>query len=230
MIIEYIKNHLDSIPKEDRGLALRASESGKCARALGYKVHGFTPLPLNWRAQLVFKIGHHVESDLEEIMAKYGLNSQQQEVELEIGGTKIRGHVDGLFGEYVVDFKSTTTYGFKRAKSGDVGDYDRQMHFYMKALGLRKAMLVYYCKETSDLCEVEVEWSDSIWAEVEKRFLSVITSTKERLPDREYGPGAKGALPWQCSYCAYVKHCWPTYDLSFTPEGKPVLTVPKEPK
>ena len=229
MLIENIKKHLDGQGNANRsGDSLRASSAGKCARAIGYGVHGFKGEPLNWRARLVFKMGDHVESDLVEIVKGYGLTDMQKEVVVTIDGTEIKGHIDGIYNESVVDFKSTTTFGFKRAQQGDPGNYDRQLHFYMKALGLKRALLVYYCKETSDLCELVVPWNDDTWAEVESRFRSVIQSTRDKLPNKEYGPNEKGALPWQCSYCSFVKTCWPEYELSFDGKGKPVLKVKKE--
>jgi hypothetical protein len=66
-----------------------------------------------------------------------------------------------------------------------------------------------------------------IWNEVENRFLSVIKSTPDNLPDREFRENEKGALPWQCSYCSFVGHCYPDYSLSFDKDNKPILTKNK---
>lgn len=226
MLIEKIKEHWNQY-KETRGPdnGLRASNSGKCARSIAYKYHGFEGAPLNWRARLVFGLGDMVEKQCVDVMKNYGLTDMQKECSVTIDGVEIKGHIDGLFQGLVVDFKSTTTFGFKNAKKGDVGDYLHTMHFYMKALGLKQALLVYYCKEQSDLCEVLVNWDDTAWAQVEERFRKVLKSTKENLPAREYGPNAKGALPWNCTYCAFTKNCWPNYTLSFSDAGKPVMTV-----
>jgi hypothetical protein len=233
MLIEHLKKHLDDFEagREQAKSGLRASSAGKCARAIAYQEHGYKGEPLNWRARLVFRLGDSIEKDLTYILKDYGLTDMQKECSVTIAGTEIKGHIDGIWnGDTVVDFKTTTTFGFKKAAAGDVGSYDRQLHFYMKALGLKRAVLVYYCKEQSDLLEVVVPWNDSIWQEVQDRFTKVIKSTKAALPNREYEANDKGKLPWQCSYCNYVRTCWPEVDLSFDEKGKPVLTPKNEEK
>lgn len=177
---------------------------------------------------MVFDLGDTIEDQLVKVAVQYGLKDLQKECSVTIDGVVIGGTIDGILDDMIVDFKSTTTHSIKAAMRGDVGSYDRQMHFYMKALGFSKALLVYYCKETSNLHEVLIHWDDNIWNEVEERFRKVIRSTKENLPDREYGPGKTGRLPWQCSYCAYVETCWPDVKLNFDDAGKPQLFVKKE--
>lgn len=228
MIIEKIKKHLDDLSKsekrENKNL-LRASSSGKCTRAIAYSYHGFEGTSLNWRAQLVFKIGHHTEADLQEIAKLYGLDDFQKECSIKINDVEIIGHVDGIWDKtHVVDFKTTTTYGFKEAKKGIVGDYLYQMNFYMKALGLKHAILVYYCKETSDLHEVHLDFDELAWGRIKTKFEKVLSSTKESLPAKDYAPNEKGVLPWQCSYCSFNKHCFPDFELTFNDSGKPQLT------
>lgn len=233
MLIEHIKQHWNK-HEEARSWSngLRASSSGKCARAIAYQYHGYDAEPLNWRARLVFRLGDIIESDLVGVARLYGLTDEQKECSITIDGVEIKGHVDGILGDTVVDFKSTTTFGFKKAKGNptkgvkeDVGDYLFTMHFYMKALSLEKALLVYYCKEQSDLHEVSLKYDPKIWDMVEERFRKVILSKKDSLPDREFFPNEKGALPWQCSYCSFNRQCWPEYSLAFDGAGKPHLYV-----
>lgn len=225
MLIEKIKSQLDAVPPRPSSKGtLRASSSGKCTKAIAYSYHGFEELPTRWRGKLVFKMGDHTESDLVEYASKVGLTDMQKECSAVINGVEIFGHIDGIFNNtHVVDFKSTTTFGFKDAKKGDVGAYLYQVTFYMHALGLSKALLVYYCKETSDLCEVEITYSSTIWNQIVERFTKVINSSPDDLPDRDYEANAKGILPWQCSYCSFVNLCRPDYHLTFNEKGKPEL-------
>ena len=227
MLIDKIKTFLN-IPSEDNGNGLRASSSGSCTRQIAYKYHGFEGIPLNWRAKLVFDLGDKIETQMAGLSEQFGLKDRQKTISVEIGGVKIFGHVDGIFEDMVVDFKSTTTYALKDARKGNVGSYKYTMHFYMKGAGLKKALLVYYCKETSALEEVVIEWDENVWLEIVSKFTKVITSTKDSLPDRDYGPNANGFLPWQCSYCSYVKQCYPQANLTFTDDGKPQLKIKKE--
>ena len=42
------------------------------------------------------------------------------------------------------------------------------------------------------------------------------------------GTLTEAPLPWQCRYCAFVGHCWPTATLSFDEGERPVYTVTRE--
>lgn len=229
MLIEKIKNHLNNQQDNYKSNGLRASNSGKCTRQLAYLYHGFEGQKLNWRARLVFKLGHQIEADLVDIAQHYGLTDMQRECSLEIAGKAISGHIDGILnGDTIVDFKSCTTYSMKAAKKGDVGDYVYQMNFYMHALGLKQALLVYYCKETSALHEVILKYDPLIVNQIIEKFTKVIQSAKDNLPDRDYGPTKTGLLPWQCSYCSYVTQCYENTVMEFTPDGKPQIFINKQ--
>lgn len=228
MIIEHILQHF-SKEEENRewSTGLRGSAAGKCARAIAYQVHGYTAEPLSARARMVFRMGDLVEQDMIDACLASGveLTNLQEEVELTIDGTRITGHIDAQLDDIIVDFKSINTMRFKQADKGIIDDsYVAQMHFYMKAKGLTKALVVYYDKNVSAVCEVKVRFDEAIWNQVEQRFKSVIHSTPDELPSREYGLTSKGTLPWQCSYCAYNKHCWPEQQTDFV-KGKPVTTI-----
>lgn len=225
MMIEHIKKHLDELPRDRAETSpIRASNSGKCARAIAYQLHGYESTPLNWRAKLVFDLGDKIEDQLATIAVQYGLTDRQSEVSVVIDGHEIKGHLDGMWNGAPIDFKSCAARSFTTAKKGDIGSYIFTMHFYMKATNTDSSVLVYYNKDTSDLCEVIVPFDDGVWSLVEARFRRVFASTKENLPEREFKMNDKGVLPWQCSYCGYNKHCWPSQVLSFTSAGKPVLT------
>ena len=225
MLVELIQKHYAQ-EEEDRKWAspIRMSSAGQCARKIAYQLHGFKMEPLSARARMLFRLGDLVEKDLVEVSVKYGLVDMQKEVEVEIAGHTIKGHIDGRVGDTVVDFKSCSDYAFKLAESGKIDEsYSCNMHMYMKGMGLKKALLVYYKKHTSHICEVEINWDDRVWDTIVNRWVSVLNSDKDSLPAREYGPNAKGKLPWNCSYCSACQHCWPDFELTFTKQGKPEL-------
>ena len=56
----------------------------------------------------------------------------------------------------------------------------------MKALSLQKCRFVFENKNTSHLSEWMVEFSPELWQEIEARFASVLRSSPQNLPDREY--------------------------------------------
>jgi len=199
----------------------RASSSGECARKLAYKKLGFEGEPLNDRAKRVFRLGYIIEKEMTDALP--GLESIQAEGKVIIDGQEITCHCDGIYNDCIIDFKSINGLGFKRVQTGFVEpSYISQMHVNMKAFGKRRAVLEFYCKDTSHIHECSIEWVDSIWDEIVERFRKVIKATDSSLPDREHEPKQDGTLPWQCSYCGYCKTCWPDYTMDIV-KGKPVF-------
>lgn len=212
---------------------LRLSSAGKCARALTYQLHNFEARPLSARARMVFRLGDTIEAEIKKLLIKYPpegieliMPEEQEVVSITIGETEIKGHIDGRTKNYLIEIKSINGLGFKRILKGDIGySYECQATAYMKGLGLQHTLFIFYNKDTSHIAEVKYNFDDKIWNEVIARFTSVIQSTKEKLPEREYQPLKTGNLPWQCSYCAYVNHCWPEHKVTFDDNDKPQLIV-----
>lgn len=238
MLVDKIIKHYDSIGKErskEKFSPIRGSNAGKCARALAYQYHGFDVKPLNARAIMVFELGDMIEEQLNTVASEYGLKNIQEKVSVAINGVEIFGAIDGDLNdpiEYpnptIVDFKSAATHSAKNMERGNLDyGYICQLHFYMKAKGYKQALVVFYDKNISKLGEMLVKWDDKIWDEIVKRFTSVLESTTENLPEREFRPNDKGKLPWQCSYCQFVETCHPNYELTFDKNNKPTLKIKK---
>jgi len=228
VLIEKILKHYNEVERErEWSNPLRMSNAGKCARAIAYQHLKYYPQPLNARARMVFRLGDLVEQDIVDIAQQLGLTDMQKEIKVMIAGQEVIGHIDGLYEGIPFDVKSTSDYGFKKAKRGDIDyGYICQMHMYMKGTGSKSAVLIFYNKNTSHLYEALVNWDDAVWEEIEKRFKSVLESTKDQLPAREYGANAKGNLDWHCSYCAFCAECWKgQYELLFDDDGKPTLKL-----
>lgn len=230
MLVDKINEYLTNLPARPESKALRGSSAGACARALGYQRHGEPGEKLSSRSHLVFELGNTIETQLVQYAEKLGLKDAQKEVSFFIDGEEINGHIDGIYSvdgeDWVIDFKSINTLGFKRAAGGFNNEkYIAQLHFYMKALGLNKSMLIYYNKDTSHMCEQSVFFDETVWQKIESRFREVINSTPENLPAREYEPNDKGIFPWQCSYCAYSKICRPDAEVVFDKNFKPIMKL-----
>lgn len=231
MIIEYI---LSGISKEEesreRTSPLRMSSSGKCARAVAYQLHGYEAEALNSRANMVFRLGHTIESEVKALIEKYcshlKITYPKDTITYEVDGKTIVGHIDGLVNnDTVLEVKSINGMRFKMLdREGIPSDYKAQACSYMKALNVKKALFIFYCKDTSHLKEMEYEFDPFLWEKIYNRFSSVVQSTKENLPEREYLPN-KGKLLWNCSYCSYNKHCYPEAKLEFDKNNKPQYLI-----
>lgn len=106
----------------------------------------------------VFKVGTLMHEWMEDEVSKELPDSVEQETPIEYvadNGIKFKGHADGFdpVGEVVYDFKSTSkqAYGGEDSYPDDFDgvkeDYLNQLHVYMKALGVKRAKLVWMNKK-----------------------------------------------------------------------------------
>ena len=153
----------------------------------------------------------------------------------------VRGHLDSTFlgndGElHVVDFKSISTRGLDRVgRDGVDYAYRCQMNAYMEATGLRTwGLLVYMNKNTQHLAEYVVPYDPMLVEAIRARFLRVLRSTPEALPEREHKqvpemvrkhPTGRWVLPWECGYCAWKGPCWGVGEPTEFRGSKPVWVV-----
>ena len=191
----------------------RCSSSGSCTRQLAYKKLGYEGEELSARALKVFRMGDLVEADLVDALGEL-LTDAQAEITCDLGEVKLSGHIDGTYfcpelkEKFVIDFKSINTRGFARAAKGEVDDkYKAQMNCYMHALGLRRAILIYYNKDTSATCEAVVEYDPTLIQKIKDKFIKVSQATKDNLPDRDYNIDDK-KTGWICNYCPYPVLCY----------------------
>jgi hypothetical protein len=234
MIVDNIIAKINEEQKNEvRKSPIRASASGYCARKIGYQLHEYPSDPLPARSVMTFRLGDIIEAEVKSLIAKYlpadyVIECPQEPCSLTIAGREIQGHVDGVIKapvSAILEVKSINTMGFKRLDTEGVDySYKCQAVFYQKAMGIPRTVFIYYDKNTSHLKQITYEFEEKIWQEVKSRWENVIASTKDKLPDREYEPNAKGALPWNCTYCSFMNLCWKT-ETTFTKAGKPILTV-----
>lgn len=233
MIVDLIHKGIEAHEATiEKTTPLRMSSAGKCQRAIAYQLHGFKPEPIKARGLMVFRLGHTIETEMKDLIdnnkpSNWTITYPKEDFFIEVEGEPIIGHVDGILkidGEAsILEIKSTNTRKYKEIEnSWDIPyEYKCQATAYMKALSLKNTIFIFYNKDTSHLLEIHYPYDEEIWKVVEKRFSNVIKSTKDTLPDREYGWNSKGKLDWHCSYCQFTKECWPESILGID-RGKPV--------
>lgn len=166
----------------------------------------------------------------------------------------IGGHIDGILilpGEEprLLEIKSISDIGFDLLQYAEGDKYQhieetyRASHAaYRKALGMTKSVFLFVNKNTSHTLWVEApEADDELALSVAvSRWYTVScwlrTRTDEAAPPeqmRDHNPMAetkrkkptgRTVLPWNCSYCRFVRACWPKARLDLE-TGKPVYVV-----
>ena len=234
-----------SIPVEinwdgDNGNILRLSGAGKCPRQTAYGKHYPEDAEeLSARALNVFIHGDILHAKERELIRRVTyLHGEEERVEFPLGGghPNVIGHIDGriFLGEqqHILDIKSVNTRGFKEALSvGPRQDYIDQLNAYMEATGVHHAVLWMYNKDTSHRAAVTLGYDADRAQAIRERFISVLKSTPDSLPDRMFEPQweisrgkrtGREYLPWNCGYCAFVDKCWADtgFEMVFE-KGKP---------
>ena len=231
-INEYIKYEIEKLAgytfqrqfmedNESKSGVLRLSQSGKCARQLAYKYHGFEPKgkEIDGRAKIIFWMGDLVEMIVTELARLAGVpllatGFRQLTVKFPIDEIVITGHPDGIImdnGELILlEVKSMSDYGFRNFEKGIINEgYIAQTNSYMDVLKIKKCLFVAINKNNGVMEEKLTKYNPKIVKETIKSFRDVINSTKEDLPPRKHNPDKKGKLPWQCLYCSYWGYCRP---------------------
>jgi hypothetical protein len=196
--------------------------SHPCARKGAYGYHGFEAEELQPRAKLNFLIGDVVELAIMATakLAGCDIGLSNDRVELAIDRITISGYVDGLFSDgkdlYVAEFKKMSPYAYARVEKEGITDewgYVSQVHAYMIALNITKAIFVVLEGQSGALNERVVQFDPAIWRAMAQRGAAILKSTPESLPGRAFGTvptkNGKRELDLQCRYCGYKEPCWP---------------------
>lgn len=205
-----------SIP---RVATLRMSNLGKPDRQLWYEFHPDPNDPkeeLEPHTLLKFLIGDIYEAVLLFLAKVAGHSVAQEQAEVEIDG--IKGHIDAVIDDVVVDVKSASTFAFKKFKFGTLADddpfgYIDQIGGYMAALGKPGAFLAGD-KQNGHLALLSIPREETEGLRISDRITHLKAMIDDEAePERCYEPvpdGTSGnlALAVGCSYCPHKFRCW----------------------
>jgi len=207
--------------KRDRVPKLSLSMIGKADRQIYYELNAYDKEQLLPHTLNKFAYGDVIELNtlLWAKLAGYRVENEQGDVSI----CGVNGHMDCTINGIVVDVKSTSTYGFKKFKEGDlVSDdpfgYIGQISAYHQAYHKdkwknSKAAFLAMDKQNGHLCVSYVDPKDMIDAEARVKYLLDMVVKKE-VPTQCCG-GTKTdkmgntQLSTACSYCPFKKVCHP---------------------
>ncbi len=212
---------------------LRMSNIGKpCSRQLWYDINGdekaekFTP-----QTKLKFMVGDIVEALVIYLAKEAGHDVTELQAEVELDG--IKGHIDCVIDDELVDIKSASAFAMKKFKNGTLPDddpfgYISQISGYGNAMGKKRGTFLAFDKssgematythsqlENSSLKIKQIKGAVSSKAPPERCFETVT----DRQTDRQ-------KLGINCSYCSHKHTCWEELDIKVR-SGRPVFFVGK---
>jgi len=224
-----LKNQILTERKDDR--TLRMSNIGKQDLYLWYLHHGYEAEKMTPQTLMKFLYGH-VTEDLVLTLAKlagHKVTHQQEEAEVE----GIKGSMDCVIDDILIDVKTTSTFGFKKFKDGTLRDddpfgYIDQLKGYAESLGHTEGGWLAIDKSNGALC---THFENFAYDEpIRDRIKYLKTMVEDDLaPARCFSPVPDGKsgnqkLCTQCSYCVYKKHCFPDVKVFAYSTGPRFLT------
>ena len=162
-----------------------------------------------------FLYGNILESLLVFLCKAAGHPVTDQQKELKIDG--IVGHQDAKVDDVLVDFKSASSFSFKKFKEGaiftdDPFGYIAQLSAYAHANNVKEAGFVVIDKSSGEIAYCPVHHMEMINAEERINHLKKMVKSPI-LPDRCYddmpdGKSGNRRLSVGCNFCEYKRDCW----------------------
>lgn len=213
---------LNKEPRVREDKVLYFSEVGDpCPRRLWYKYNQqeVADKP-DGKALLKFFYGDILEELVLNVAedAGHSVTSKQERVEYDIGdGWRVRGRIDAIIDDVVVDVKSVTKYSEEKFKNGlqdDPFGYYQQLNGYATVLNNSRAGFVTIQKELGHVGYYPIEVNHGLFRMQTEHSASIAgMSDPSSLPRFDPVPASKTSkntkLCTSCSYCNFKQQCWP---------------------
>jgi len=213
---------------------LRMSNIGKpCSRSLWYDINGDDKVEsLSPETRLKFMIGDIVEALVVYLAKEAGHSVTDQQAEIEMEG--IKGHIDCVIDDELVDIKSASSFAMKKFKNGtlpndDPFGYISQISGYGNALGKKRGTFLAFDKSSGELATYTHSQLENTEIKIKEVKAAVTLPDPpdrcfETVKDRQT---SRQKLGVNCSYCSHKHTCWAgELDLKFR-SGRPVFFVGK---
>lgn len=200
LFLEKIKERKE---QEEKTEYIRASEIGNCPLATTLRLKGYEPT-IEDEKLLIFEVGNAVHLNFQNV-----LEEELEDVEKEFTDEElhIKGHIDGRYKDYVIEFKSISPYALKKADL-PYKHHIEQVHMYMHLTGLKKAIIVYVDKSSGNIIEYEVEFDSEIFLNLIEKIEKIKTLKEKDIKELEKMKKEDLEIEeWQCKYCLQKENC-----------------------
>jgi len=208
--LEKITNILMPKISKSRAGAFHPSQLYQCERAQVYGYHDApTTREYNPQLQNLFNDGHFRHLRWQIMLLEAGLITDI-EVPVYSTGYRLEGSMDGINAEEKWMFELKGTSQFKSVKSkGAMPAHIKQVHAYLLASGLDKAIVIYECKSTQEWIEIVIPRDENIINEIKEILESLNDAiTNNYLPERLEGCENKTGTTFNsCSYSQICHGC-----------------------
>ena len=195
---------------------LRMSNIGRKDRFLWYKYKGMSEEKMKPNTLMKFLYGHVTEELVLALVKLSGHKVTHQQELAEVSG--IKGSMDCLIDDILIDVKTAAPFGFKKFKEGglrwdDPFGYIDQLRGYAASLGVQEGGWLVIDKTNGHLCTHFENFEHDEPIEKRIEHLKEVVEREER-PEQCYelvsdGKSGNTKLAMECSYCVFKQHCFP---------------------
>jgi len=206
------------IPRPRRRYLGMSQIGEPCDLKLWYAFRGYTPVPPDGRKILIFELGDEIEEILVRHLSAVGYTIEGRQTVFSAHGGYFLGHCDGIilpaFGtvvqnESILECKSANRSKFESFCKIGVREtypvYYCQVQCYMGYANLGQALVVIYCKDSSEIYSEWIPFSRNDFTALHERAYRIITTNPEDAssPREIFGSRASN----ECRWCDYRFHC-----------------------
>lgn len=179
-----------------------ASAWESCQRKIWFKYRNVIDEELSAETKRTFKLGHLIESMMIDELELAGYKTEDKQRKIINREGRTIGHIDGVIWinnePCIIDVKSAKDEKFKAyQKTGTPEKYYTQMQLYMFHTKIKKAILLYVNKNTSEIAASLIEFNEAYAREADRTIEDVLNS--EAIPS--------ASETWQCKFCTYQVLC-----------------------
>lgn len=181
------------------------------------------------RTTVIFETGTYIHVLLQNLCKRAGcLVKREVAIQNEVLG--ILGHADGIIRiggrKYLLEIKTINDRGFTMTTEVQPA-HKKQIHAYMRALGLDAAVVLYYNKNTQNMKEFVVPYDEAYYRkEVRGRIRHF-----NRAVEHHFLPAREGEIPtkYPCMFCGFSRLCFDSRALAkWCAQNKITPTVPEK--
>lgn len=205
LLLNELMNRDLRAPWERRMGVYHPSAIAGCKRALYYDRVSLLPRAKASNASLnIFREGHQGHGSIQHLLKKYLKDGFDEEVYIELPDIFVAGATDGVFRgkNWILEIKTVGAAMYSKTTKPKP-EHVMQVHLYMVALGIPRAVLLYVNRDNGQHRTFQVHYSAEVW----NTILAVIDYVEPFVARREAPPREPGYLA--CQGCKFAYACKP---------------------
>lgn len=220
-LVDWIEEYWGDRPHTDKAVIGASVVGDDCQAYLSFKLRGFPTRGFPARVLRIFELGHKIEDIVAADLVKALLHKPEEGMEFvafdpstgeqfraKQRGGHVRMRADGILKtpteKVLIEIKSMGSKKFAEMRKKGIQKshpkYWHQCQLMMGAFGMERAILLAYCKDTSEYEAEEIFFNEVDYEWLQACIDIAMSNYARRVSDKPDG--------WRCRFCDYKPACW----------------------